>query len=146
MKDAHQRLFGVLFSLTFPLIMGFVVSVSVYVDGLGTKSLVMLAAWLAATCFLWSFPSILWRLDRKREVLRDERDIVILTHSALIAHAATWLFFVAACIAASWSVGVHGVVSVILLPLVFIGGIVVFQVALVLSSLTLERVGSLHGR
>jgi hypothetical protein len=146
MKDAHEELFGVLFSLAFPLIMGFVVSVSIYVDGLGTKSLFMLAAWLAATCFLWALPSILQRLGGKREVLRDERDMLIVTYSALIAHAASWLFFVAACIATSWSVGANGVVSVNLLPLVFVGGVVIFQVVLILSSLIQEKVSSLHGR
>ena len=119
---------------------------SIYVDGLGTKSLFMLATWLAATCFLWALPSILPRLSGKKQVLRDERDIAILTHSALIAHAATWLFFVAACIAACWSVGANGVVSVNVLPLVFVGGVVIFQVVLVLSSLIQEKTSSLHGR
>ena len=146
MKDAHERLFGVLFGLTFPVVVGFVVSVSIYVDGLGAKSLFLLATWLAATCFLWALPSILQRLGGKREVLRDERDSLIFTNSALIAHAATWLFFVAASIAACWTVGTNGVVSVNVLPLVFVGGVVIFQVVLVLSSLIQEKTGFLHGR
>ena len=49
MKESHEKLFGVLFGLTFPVIMGFAVSGSIFVDGLGTKSLIMLATWLAAT-------------------------------------------------------------------------------------------------
>ena len=146
MKAAHERLFGVLFALTFPLAVGFAVSVSIYVDGVGSKSLFMLATWLAATCFLWALPSILPRLSGKKQVLRDERDIAILTHSALIAHAATWLFFVAASIAACWSAGANGVVSVNVVPLVFVGGIVIFQVVLVLSSLIQEKTSSLNGR
>ena len=146
MKDAHEKLFGVLFGLTFPVVVGFVVSVSIYLDGLGTKSLVLLATWLAATCFLWVFPSIRHRLGGERAVLRDERDILILTYSALIAHAATWLFFVAACIGACWLVGTNGVVSVNVLPVVFVGGVVIFQVVLVLSSLIQERAGILDGR
>jgi hypothetical protein len=70
----------------------------------------------------------------------------ILIHSALIAHAATWLFFVAACIAACWIVGANGVVSVNVLPLVFVGGVIIFQVVLVLSGLIQEKTSSLHGR
>ena len=146
MKEAHEKLFGVLFGLTFPVVVGFVVSVSIYMDGLGAKSLFLLATWLAATCFIWAFPSILQRLGGKREVLIDERDILILSKSALVSHAATWLFFVAACIVACWVVGTNGVVSVNVLPLVFVGGIVIFQVVLVLSILIQEKTGSLHGR
>jgi hypothetical protein len=146
MKEAHEKLFGLLFGLTFPLVMGFAVSVSIWVNGLGSKSLIMLMAWLAATCFIWAFPSILHRFGSTREVLRDERDILILTYSALIAHAITWLFFVAACIAACWIVGINGSVSVNVLPLVFVGGAVVFQVVLVISGLIQEKVTLLHGQ
>ena len=146
MKEAHEKLFGVFFGLTFPLVMGFAVSVSICVDGLGTKSLIMLGTWLAATCFLWAFPSILMRIGGTKEVLRDERDILILTHSALIAHAATWLFFVVVCIAACRIVGTKGSVSVSVLPLVLVGGVVIFQVVLVISGLIQEKVTSLHGR
>ena len=146
MKRAHEELFGLLFALTFPMVMGFVVAVSIYVDGVGSKSLFMLATWLAATCFLWALPSIFQGLGGKKEVLRDERDILILTNSTLIAHAVTWLFFVATCIVACWNVGAHGTVSVSVLPLVFVGGIVVFQVVLVVSSLIQEKTGFLHGR
>jgi uncharacterized membrane protein len=106
----------------------------------------MLATWLAATCFLWALPSILQGLGGKREVLRDERDILILANSALIAHAVTWLFFVSACIVACWNVGAHGVVSVNVLPLLLVGAVVIFQVVLVLSGLIQEKTGSLHGR
>ena len=146
MKEAHEKVFGVFFGLVFPLVMGFAVSVSIYVDGLGSKSLIMLGTWLAATCFLWAFPSFIQRFGGTRKVFRDERDFLILKHSALIAHAATWLFFIAASIAVCWIVGANGVVSVNVLPLVFIGGVVVFQVVLVLTSLIQERTSSLHGR
>ena len=146
MKAAHEELFGLLFVLTFPTVMGFVVAVSIYVDGVGSKSLFMLATWLAATCFLWALPSSLQGLGGKREVLRDERDLLILTNSALIAHAVTWLFFVSACIVACWNVGAHGVVSVNFVPLFLVAAVVIFQVVLVLSSLIQEKTGFLHGR
>ena len=143
MKRAHEELFGLLFALTFPMVMGFVVAVSIYVDGVGSKSLFMLATWLAATCFLWALPSILQGLGGKREVLRDERDLLILTNSALIAHAVTWLFFVSACAVACWNVGANAVIPANVLPLVLVGGAVIFQVALILGSFVLEKTGSL---
>ena len=146
MRDAVEQLLAVSFALTFPLVAGFAVSVSIYVDGLGVKSLILLAAWLAATCFLWALPSVLQRFGARREVLRDERDILILTRSALIAHAATWLFFVVACVVAYWSVGADGSVSVNVLPLALVGGVVIFQMVLVLSNLIQEKAGALHGR
>ena len=146
MKEAHEKLFAVLFGLTFPVVVGFVVSVSIYVDGLGAKSLFLLATWIAATGFLWAFPTIRQRIGGTKEVLRDERDTLILTQAALIAHATTWLFFVAACIGACWIVGANGSVPVNVLPLVFVGGIVIFQVVLVLSSLAQEKASSLNGQ
>jgi hypothetical protein len=146
MKRAHEELFGLLFALIFPIAMGFVVAVSIYVDGLGSKSLFMLATWLAATCFLWALPLIFQRFGGNKEVFRDERDTIILINSALIAHAVTWLFFVSVCIVACWNVGANGVVSVSVLPLVFVGGIVIFQVVLVVSSLIQEKKGAHHGQ
>ena len=146
MKRNHEELFGLSFALIFPIAMGFVVAVSFYVDGAGLKSLFLVVTWLAATCFLWAIPSILQRLGGQRKVLRDERDILILSNSALIAHSITWLFFISACIVACWNVGAHGVVSVSVLPMVLVGGIVIFQVVLVLSALIQEKKGALHGR
>ena len=142
MRRAHEELFGLLFAIVFPMAMGFVVAVAIYTDGVGAKSLVMLATWLAATCFLWALPSVLQRLGGKREVLRDERNILILANSALMAHAVTWLFFVLVSIVACRHAGADGVVSVNVLPLVFVGGIVIFQIVLVLSSVIQEKMGS----
>jgi hypothetical protein len=59
-----------------------------------------------------------------------------------MAHAVTWLFFFLACIVACRNAGADGVVSVNVLPLAFVGGIVIFQVVLVLSSVIQEKTGS----
>ena len=142
MKRAHEELFGLLFALTFPMVTGFAVAVSIYVNGIGAKSLFMLAVWLAATCFLWSLPRVVQRLGGSGEVVRDERGILILANSALVAHAVTWLFFVSACVLACWNAGANGTVTVNALPLVFVGGVVVFQVAFVLSGLIQEKASS----
>ena len=94
---------------------------------------------MAATCFLWTLPQVIQRLGGKREVVRDERGTLIYANSALVAHAATWLFFVSAAVLACWNVGTNGTVSVNALPVAIIGGAVVFQVVFVLSGLIQEK-------
>jgi hypothetical protein len=110
-----------------------------------SKSLVMLLSWLSAMCFLWALPSILQRIAGRNTIFQDERDIAIRRNSALTAHAVSWLYFFAACLLASWIVGINGTISVNALPLTFVGGIVVFQVALVLSGFLQEKTGHVHG-
>jgi hypothetical protein len=139
MRRAHEELFGVLFSIAFPMVMGFVVAVSFYVDGVGSKSLLILATWLAASCFLWAIPSVLQRFGGRREVMRDERGVLNLANSALIAHAVTWLFFLTACVVVCWNAGAQGTIPVNVLPLMLVGGIVIFQIVLVLSGIIQER-------
>ncbi len=143
MKRAQEELFAVLFALAFPVVLGFVVAASIYVDGFGAKSLFLLVIWLAASSLLWGMPSILQRLGGKKEVLRDERDALILAKSALIAHAVTWLYFISACVVACWNMGANAVISANVLPLVLVGGAVIFQVGLVLASFVLEKTGCL---
>jgi len=125
--------------------MGFAVAVAVYTEGMCSKSLIMLITWLASICVLWAMPSILQRIGKKKAVLRDERDMIIFKNAALTAHAASWLYFLASCLIMWWLVGNKGSVSVNILPLIFVGGIVVYQVALVLSSLIQDRLGSTNG-
>ena len=72
--------------------------VSIYIDGMCIKSLVMLLSWLAAMCFLWALPSILQKMASNRTIYRDERDAAICRSSALTAHAVSWLYFLAACL------------------------------------------------
>ena len=145
MKRAHEELFGLLFGLAFPLIAGFGVCVSIYIDGMCTKSLIMLLSWLAAMCFLWALPSILQKMAGRRTIIQDERNIAIWRSSAMTAHAVSWLYFVAACLLSSWIVGINGTISVNALPLTFVGGIIVFQVAFVLSGFIKEKTGRVYG-
>ena len=110
MKRKHEELFALLFAVTFPMVVGFVVAVRMYIDGVSRTSLFLLGVWIAATCFLWTLPQVLQRLGGKREVVRDERGILIYANSALVAHAVTWLFFVSAAVLACWNVGTNGAV------------------------------------
>jgi len=145
MKKSFEETFGILVMLLFPLIMGFAVAVSLYIDGLCFKSLIMLVTWLVSLCYLWCLPSILQRFGRMKEVLRDERDNKIFKNAALTAHAVSWLYFLSACLIAWRLVGTNGSVSVNVLPLIFVGGIVIYQISLVFSSLIQERFGRLNG-
>jgi hypothetical protein len=133
MNKKHEELFALSFAVTFPIVVGFVVAVRMYIDGVGRTSLLLLGVWVAATCFLWTLPHVLQRLSGKKEVVTDERRLLIYANSALVAHAATWLFFISAAVLTIWNVGINGTVSVNALPVAIIVGAVVFQVVFVLS-------------
>lgn len=78
-------------------------------------------------------------IRREKEVVNDERGILVYANSALVAHAATWLFFVSAAILACWFGGTNGIVSVNALPVAIIAGAVVFQVVFVFSGYVQEK-------
>ncbi len=130
---------GLLCMLVYPLIMGFAVTVAIYTEGICFKSMLMLAVWLASMVYLWSLPSILQRIGKKSEILRDERDIIIFKNATLTANAVSWLYFLSACLIIWRFVGANGSVSVNVLPLIFVGGIVIFHLALVFSSLIQDK-------
>ena len=142
MNKKQEELFGLCFAVTFPTVMGFVVAVRLYIDGVGPTSLFLLGVWMTATCYLWVLPHVLRRIGGKKEVVRDERGILVHANAALVAHAATWLFLVSAAMLACWNMGTKGTVSVNWLPVAVIGGAVVFQVVFVLSSYIQEKTRS----
>ena len=86
--------------LGFAIIVGLAVTVSIFVDGVGFQSLLMLATWLSATWILWSIPVIAPRFGMTREVLRDERDRAILREATISVLVASGLYFFLACWAA----------------------------------------------
>jgi hypothetical protein len=139
MKKKHEELLGLSFAVTFPIVVGFVVAVRVYVDGIGRASLFLLGVWISATCYLWTLPHVLRRLGGKSEVVRDERSILICANSALIAHAVTWLFFASAAALAWWKAGMDGTVPINALLVGIIGGTVVFQVVFALFAHVQEK-------
>ena len=138
-----RTLGGLLCMLIYPPIMGFAVAIAIYTEGMCFKSIFMLMLWLISLFYLWNLPWILQKMGRK-VILHDERDIVISRNASLTAHAVSWLFFLSACLFVWWLVGTNGSVSVNVLPLIFVGGIVVYQIILVLSRLFQERIGRIH--
>ena len=76
---------------------------------------------------------------RKTKVEYDERDQRILIRDTLVAYVVLWLYFVGACIYAWLSVAPERSISVNVMPMVIVGGIVVF--VLVQSVTTLTQYG-----
>jgi hypothetical protein len=137
---------GTLFPLVYAVIAGFAVATSIYVDGMCTKSMLFLAAWIASTCILWSIPFLSNRFGRGKRVHLDERGLLIFKNALLVAHATSWFYFLFACLVAWWIVGPIGSVSINVLPLILVGWLVVFQFALVLGRTLQDRFGRHHGQ
>ena len=146
MKMSLEDLVGMLLLLAITAIVGFGVAVSIYVDGMCRKSLLMLGSWLAATGILWSIPFIFQRFRRGKKIHVDERGRMIFKNALVAANIVFWFYFLLACFVAWWIVGPAGSVSVNVLPIIFVGGIVIFQFVFVLGNAFLERPGSHHGQ
>ena len=146
MKKSSEDLMGVAFPLLFAVIMGLAVAVSIFVEGICLKSMFMLGVWLVSIGILWSIPFIFQRIRRRKEVYIDERGLMIFKNALLAAYTVSWFYFLAACLVAWWIVGPTGSVSVNVIPLLFVGWVVVFQFAFVLGSAFQDRLGSHHGQ
>lgn len=64
---------------------------------------------------------------RKARVDYDERDRLILIRATLAGYVVIWLYFVAACIFAWLYVAPERSISINVMPMVIVGGIVVFH-------------------
>jgi len=144
-ENTQENLIGAIlatiFVLAFALISGLSAAVGLYLDGMGFKSLLVLVAWLAATCILWSTPFILQKIRKNGVVHMDERGLKIFKNAALAALTVSMLYFLSACFVAWRIVGPNGSVSVNVIPAIFVGWVVIFQIALVFSNLILDRFG-----
>ena len=88
----------------------------------------------------WLLPFIEKKVRKgKKKVSFDERDQLIGKRPALVSHFILWLYFVVACIVPWWVIGPKGSIPVITLPVILIGGLVIF--AFVQSLATLIQYG-----
>ena len=140
-EEALEALFATIFVLAFALISGFSAAVGLYTDGMSFKSLLVLVTWLVATCLLWSTPFIFQKIRKNKEIHMDERGLNIFKNAALAALTVSMLYFLSVCFVAWWIVGPNGSVSVNVIPVIFVGWVVIFQIALVFSNLILDRLG-----
>ena len=137
---------GWLCLLVFPLVSGLAVAVGFYSDGINSKSPLVLLTWIAASCILWSLPFILQKIRKNGEVYMDERAVKIFKNAALTAATIAMLCFLAVCLVSVRVVGPNGSVSVKVIPAIFVGWIVIFQIALFFINLFLERFERQNGR
>jgi hypothetical protein len=71
----------------------------------------------------------------KKKTEFDERDQLILIRATLAAYVVLWLYFIAACLYAWLSASPERSISVNVMPMVVVGGIVVFLVAQSITTL-----------
>jgi len=143
-ENPIRAILATMFVLAFALISGLSVAVGLYADGMGfesCKSWLVLIAWLAATCGLWSIPFITQKIRKNGEVAMDERGLKIFKNAAFAAVTVSMLYFLCVCFVALRIVGPNGSVSVNVIPAIFVGWIVIFQIALVFGNLILDRLG-----
>jgi hypothetical protein len=82
----------------------------------------------------------------KRKIEFDERDQFIFIRATLTAYVVLWLYFIAACIYAWLSAAPERSISVNVMPMVVVGGIVVFLVAQSITTLIQYGRGSKDGQ
>ena len=134
-RSQVETIFGAAFGFAFALIMGLSAASSFYMDVPRGKAVVMGVAWLGASGILWCLPFILQKIRRRKEVYVDERELMIYKNAALAAYTVSGLYLLCACSVAWWIVGPGGSVPVNVIPLIFVGWVVVFQIVHIISSL-----------
>ena len=114
------------------LIFGQLPVLLIYLEG---PTLLHLFSFAAATIvggLSWLF---LLLFNRKAKKDFDERDRLIFSRATLAAYTVLWLYFVGACIYAWLSVAPQRLISVNVMPIVIVGGIVVFHLSQSLTTL-----------
>jgi hypothetical protein len=118
------------------LIFGQLPVLLVYLEG---PSLLFLFGFACSTIIgglSWLFLLFFNKRRKRIETTKfDERDQLILIRATLAAYVVLWLYFIAACIYAWLSVAPERSISVNVMPMVIIGGIVVFLVVQSLATL-----------
>ena len=112
------------------LIIGGVAVFIAFDRGISFGPLLMFTFTVVAGGLVWLIPLISSRIGRPKEkVACDERDLFIHKRAVMAAYVALWLYLVAACVIPWCIVGPHGSISVNIMPLVLLGGLIVFTLA-----------------
>ncbi len=86
----------------------------------------------------WLIPLYSHRIFKRKSATKvdfDERDELILKKAVLTAYIVLWLYFVAACVTALKLVGSQGSIPVIMLPIILLGGLLIFVITQALATL-----------
>ena len=118
--------FSLLFVVPLWLIFGQLPILLIYLEGPSLLHLFSFAASTIVGGLSWLL-LLIWNRKAKREF--DERDKLIFMRATLAAYTVLWLYFVGSCIYSWLSVAPERSVSVNAMPIVIIGGIVVFHFA-----------------
>ncbi len=127
---------SLLFIAPLWLIFGQLPVLLIYVEGPSFLHLFSFACSTIIGGLSWLF-LFLFNKSRKRTGTTkfDERDQLILIRATLAAYVVLWLYFIAACIYAWLSAAPERSVSVNLMPMVIVGGIVMFLVVQSIATL-----------
>ncbi|MFZ2148542.1 MAG: hypothetical protein WAV28_15105 [Sedimentisphaerales bacterium] len=118
------------------LITGGVAVFIAYDRGISFAPVFMFASIVIWGGLFWLFPFICGKIRKgKKKVSFDERDQLIHKKAVMAAYVVLWLYFVAACVIAWCIVGPHGSISVNVMPLILLGGLVIFTFVQGLASL-----------
>ena len=117
---------SLLFVVPLWLIFGQLPILLIYIEGPSPLHLFSFAASTIVGGLSWLL-LLIWNRKAQREF--DERDKLIFTRATLAAYTVLWLYFVGSCIYSWLSVAPERLVSVNVMPIVIIGGIVVFHLA-----------------
>ena len=96
-----------------------------YLEG----QLLMIVVFVGWFVSLWLLPYLFSKIPTKKaKVLFDERDNLIQKRATLAGYLGFWWYIATACIIPLWFVGPTGSISAILLPIILLGGIIIFSI------------------
>ena len=126
MNKAQEWAWLMLFLAPFMVaISGGVFVLLIYLEGMPLM-IVAFAGWFVS---LWLLPYLFSKIPTKKtKVLFDERDNLIQKRATSAGYLGFWWYIVTACIIPLWFVGPTGSISAILLPIILLGGIIIFSI------------------
>ena len=123
---------SLLFIAPLWLVFGQLPILLVYLEGPKFLHLFSFACSTIVGGLAWLF---LFFVNKRKTTVFDERDQFIFIRATLAAYVVLWLYFIAACIYAWLSAAPERSISVNVMPIVIVGGIVVFIVAQSIATL-----------
>lgn len=127
---------SLLFFAPLWLIFGQLPILLIYLEGPSFLHLFSFACSTIVGGLLWLFLFFFNKKRKRTETAQfDERDQLILIRATLVAYVVLWLYFIAACIYAWVSSVPERSISVNVMPMVIVGGIVVFLVVQSIATL-----------
>ena len=136
MTEKEEAWIGLLLGVPILVIPSVVAVFIAYDRGLSFAPLLMFTGTVIWGGLLWLLPYIQHKFRKdKKKITFDERDQLIHKRAVMVSYVALWLYFVAACVITWCIVGPNGSISVNVMPLMLVGGLVLFNCVQSLASL-----------